>query len=187
MRIGYARVSSREQVLERQLKELRQAGCEQVFSETTSGKKDAARPEWERCLASLRRGDVLVVCELSRLGRHTGQLTELTDALDDRGVGLKIMNLDIDTTTPSGRLIFTIVAAVAQMERELLVERTHSGLAAARAAGRVGGKRRVITDRQIAKAQALYDEHRFTMAEIARVVESSPATLYRYIKINTTA
>ncbi|CCQ46018.1 resolvase, N terminal domain protein [Pseudarthrobacter siccitolerans] len=130
----------------------------------------------------LRARDRLVVTELSRLGRHTGELANLDEALQERGVGLRILNLDLDTTTPSGKLIFTVIA-VAQMERELLIERTRSGLAAARAEGRVGGRRRTFTDKQIAKAQALYDEHRFTMTEIARLCETSPATLYRYLNI----
>lgn len=183
MDIGYARVSTKEQILDRQLDELNAAGCDQIYSEKASGKKDAVRPEWERCVASLRKGDRLVVCELSRLGRHTGSLAELADDLKERGIGLKILNLGIDTTTPAGKLIFTIIAAVAEMERELLVERTQSGLAAARAQGRVGGRRRSISEQQIQRAQQLYDERRFTMAEISRLVGVSPATLYRYVQV----
>jgi DNA invertase Pin-like site-specific DNA recombinase len=187
MDIGYARVSTHEQILDRQLDELRAAGCERTFSEKASGKKDANRPDWDRCLGSLRAGDRLAVTELSRLGRHTGELAQLADQLKEREVGLRILNLGIDTTTPAGKLIFTIVAAVAEMERELLIERTISGLAAARAQGRVGGRRRSSTDKQLARAQALYDERRFTMAEIARMVGSSPATLYRHLQIGAAA
>jgi DNA invertase Pin-like site-specific DNA recombinase len=183
MDIGYARVSRSDQILDRQLNELQNAGCERIFTEKASGSKDSKRPEFDLCLRMLRSGDRLVVTELSRLGRHTGELANLDEALQERGVGLRILNLDLDTTTPSGKLIFTVIAAVAQMERELLIERTRSGLAAARAQGRVGGRRRTVTDKQIAKAQALYDEHRFTMAEIARLCETSPATLYRYLNI----
>lgn len=183
MNIGYARVSTKEQILDRQIMELKAAGCDKIFQEKASGKKDAVRPEWDRCISQLRTGDSLVVCELSRLGRHTGKLRELTDDLEERGVGLRILNLGIDTTTPAGKLIFTIIAGVAEMERELLIERTHSGLAVARANGKYGGRRRSITDAQINKAQALYDERRFTMTEIARVVETSPATLYRYLQV----
>lgn len=183
MDIGYARVSTKDQSLTRQRRELKAAGCKQIFAEQASGKKDAERPEWDRCLATLREGDRLVVTELSRLGRHTGELAKLAEEMEDRGIGLWMLNLGIDTTTPAGRLIFTIVGAVAAMERELLIERTHSGLAAARADGRVGGRRRTITDKQIKQAQELYDEHRFTMSQIARMVESTPSTLYRHLEI----
>lgn len=184
MKIGYARVSTPEQSLDRQIDELHSAGCEQIFREAASGKRGATRPEWDRCLDSLRGGDTLVVTELSRLGRHTGELTTLLDDLDERSVGLAIMNLGIDTRTPAGRLVFQIVGAVSEMERELLIERTQSGLAAARARGRVGGRRQQITRAQIAKAQALYDERRLTMSEIARVIGYSPATLYRYLQVD---
>ena len=183
MDIGYARVSTKDQILDRQLSALKAVGCDQIFAEKASGKKGAVRPEWERRLSTLRKGDRLVVCELSRLGRNTGSLSELADELKDREVGLWIRNLGIDTTTPAGKLIFTIVGAVAEMERELLIERTHSGLAVARAQGKVGGRRRGITDAQIERAQALYDEHRFTMTDIARLVESPPSTLYRYLTV----
>jgi DNA invertase Pin-like site-specific DNA recombinase len=183
MDIGYARVSRNDQILDRQLDELESAGCDRVFAEKASGSKESTRPEFDLCLRTLRPDDRLVVTELSRLGRHTGELAKLDEALQERGVGLRILNLDLDTTTPSGKLIFSVIAAVAQMERELLIERTRSALATARAQGRVGGRRRAVTDKQIAKAQALYDEHRFTMAEIARICETSPATLYRYLNI----
>lgn len=183
MDIGYARVSTKDQKLDRQLQELKAAGCQRIFSEKASGKKDAVRPQWDLCLASLRQGDRLVVVELSRLGRHTGKLSELCDELEARGVGLKILNLGVDTTTPAGKLIFTVVAAVATMERELMIERTMSGLAAARANNKVGGRRRSITDKQVKQAQELYDERRFTMVQIAAIVGVSPASLYRYLKI----
>ncbi|MEO5318906.1 recombinase family protein [Arthrobacter sp. CC3] len=182
MDIGYARVSRSDQILDGQLNELQDAGCQRIFTEKASGSKDSKRPEFDFCLRMLRPGDRLVVTELSRLGMHTGELANLEEALQERDSGLRI-SLDLDTTTPSGKLIFTVIAAVAQMEPELLIERTRSGLAAARAQGRVGGRRRTVTDKQIAKAQALYDEHRFTMAEIARLCETSPATLYRYLNI----
>jgi DNA invertase Pin-like site-specific DNA recombinase len=111
---------------------------ERVFAEAASGKRFAHRPEWQACLAHLCAGETLAVVEVSRLGRNTGDLGRLLDDLDERGIGLQILNLGIDTTNPAGRLIFTIVGAVAAMERDLLIERTQSGLAAARARGRVG-------------------------------------------------
>jgi DNA invertase Pin-like site-specific DNA recombinase len=138
--IGYARVSTPDQSLERQLDELRALGCSRVFAEAASGKRGAHRPEWDACLAHLRPGDTLVVVELSRLGRNTGDLGRLLDHLDEHNIALRILNLGIDTRTPAGRLIFTLIGAVAAMERDLLIERTQSGLAAARARGRVGGR-----------------------------------------------
>ena len=179
--IGYARVSTPDQSLQRQLDELRAHGCDRVFAETASGKRGAHRPEWDGCLAHLRAGDTLVVVELSRLGRNTGDLGRLLDHLDEHGIGLRILNLGIDTTTPAGRLIFAITGAVAAMERELLVERTRSGLAAARARGRVGGRRRSFTITQQREAQRLYDLKQMTVDQIAKAVGSSSSTIYRYL------
>jgi DNA invertase Pin-like site-specific DNA recombinase len=179
---GYARVSTTDQSLERQLDQLRDHGCERTFSEAASGKRGAHRPQWDDCLGHLRSGDTLTVCELSRLGRNTGDLGRLLDDLDARQIGLIILNLGIDTKTPSGRLIFSVVAAVAEMERELLVERTQSGLAAARVRGRVGGRRRSFTLAQQREAQRLYDLREMTVDQIAGAVGSSTSTVYRYIK-----
>lgn len=181
--IGYARVSTADQKLDRQIDELRDAGCERVFAEAASGRRDASRPQWDACLGHLRRGDVLVVTELSRLGRNTGDLDRLLDHLDALGVGLRILNLGIDTKTPAGRLVFTITGAVAAMERELLVERTQSGLAAARARGRVGGRRRTFTPAQEREAQRLYDLGQLTVEQIARAVGASTSTIYRYLQL----
>jgi len=122
--VGYARVSTLDQSLERQLDELRAHGCDRMFADTASGKRGAHRPQWDACLGHLRRGDALVVTELSRLGRNTGDLGRLLDRLDEHGIGLQILNLGINTTTAAGRLVFTIIGAVGAMERELLVERT---------------------------------------------------------------
>jgi DNA invertase Pin-like site-specific DNA recombinase len=181
--IGYARVSTLDQSLDRQLDQLKEHGCDQVFSESASGKRGAHRPQWDACLAHLRSGDTLVVSELSRLGRNTGDLGRLLDQLRDAGVALTILNLGIDTATASGRLIFSVIGSVAEMERELLVERTQSGLAAARARGRVGGRRRSFTTAQEIEAQRLYDSGQMTVDQIARAVKSSPATIYRYLRV----
>lgn len=181
--VGYARVSSSDQSLERQYDELRAHGCERVFGETASGKRGAQRPQWAACMEHLRAGDTLVVVELSRLGRNTGDLGRVLDGLDERGIGLTILNLGIDTKTPAGRLIFTIVGAVAAMERELLIERTQSGLAAARARGRIGGRRRSFSAQQQREAQRLYDLRQMTVEQIARAIGSSTSTVYRYLHV----
>jgi DNA invertase Pin-like site-specific DNA recombinase len=181
--IGYARISTPDQLLDRQLDQLRENGCERVFAEAASGKRGANRPQWSACLSHLRSGDTLVVVELSRLGRNTGDLGRLLDDLADRGIELKILNLGADTGTASGRLVFTIIGAVAEMERQLLVERTQSGLAAARARGRHGGRRRSYTQAQEREAKRLYDTRQLTADQIAGAVGSSRSTIYRYLRL----
>ena len=182
--LGYARVSTSEQSLDRQQDELRAAGAEMVYQEVGSGKKGAPRPQWDELLRSLRQGDTLMVTELSRLGRSTSQLSQLADDLSERGIALRILNLGIDTGTPSGRLVYQIIAAVAEMERELLIERTNSGLAASRARGRKGGRKREFSPRAVRKAQEQYDKGELSVTEIARIAGVSRQTLYRYLKID---
>lgn len=179
MIIGYARVSTSEQNVTGQTDALNAAGCERIVSEAASGKHGASRPVWDEALRHLRRGDTLVVTELSRLGRSSADLAVLADRLDTDGVGLRILNLGADTGTPAGRLIFTIIGAVAQMERELLIERTQRGLAAARRRGRVGGRPRKLTGKQITAARALRDAGTLSMGDIAAQVGVSRRTLYR--------
>jgi DNA invertase Pin-like site-specific DNA recombinase len=179
--LGYARVSTTDQSLDRQADELTKAGADEVRTEVGSGKKGADRPVWDECLRMLREGDTLMVTELSRLGRSTSQLAALADELKDRGVALRILNLGIDTGTMAGKLVYSIIAAVAEMERDLLVERTNSGLTAARARGRKGGRKQSITPAQIRRAQKLYDARDLTVSEIAKTMGCSRQTIYRYI------
>jgi DNA invertase Pin-like site-specific DNA recombinase len=141
----------------------------------------AKRPEWDEMIRSLRSGDTLVVTELSRLGRNTGELAALADDLSERNVALRILNLGIDTATVGGRLVYEIIAAVAASERALLVERTHSGLAAARARGRSGGRKREFSPAAVRRAQDQYDARELSIAEIARQAGVSRQTLYRYL------
>lgn len=182
---GYARVSTAEQSLDRQIDELKAAGAERIYSEIGSGKKGAARPQWEELLRSLRPGDILVVTELSRLGRSTSQLSSLADELAAGRVDLRILNLGIDTSTSHGRLIYTIISGVAAMERDLLIERTNSGLAAARARGRKGGRKREFSPAAVRRAQDRYDKGELSVTEIARLAGVSRQTLYRYLEIDS--
>jgi DNA invertase Pin-like site-specific DNA recombinase len=182
---GYARVSTTDQSLDRQMDELRAAGAERIYSDVGSGKKGAVRPRWDELLRSQRPGDTLMVTELSRLGRSTSQLSSLAEELADGGVDLKILNLGIDTSTSGGRLVYTIISGVAAMERDLLIERTNSGLAAARARGRKGGRKREFSPKAARRAQEQYDKGDLTVSEIARLAGVSRQTLYRYLEIDS--
>jgi DNA invertase Pin-like site-specific DNA recombinase len=181
--LAYARISTSDQSLDRQRDELTAAGAEMIYAEVGSGKKGASRPQWDELLRSLRKGDTLMVTELSRLGRSTSQLSALADELSERKVSLKILNLGIDTETPAGKLVYSIIAAVATMERDLLIERTNSGLAASRARGRKGGRKREFSPAAVRKAQEQYDKGDLSVTEIARLAGVSRQTLYRYLDI----
>jgi DNA invertase Pin-like site-specific DNA recombinase len=143
IRIGYARVSTGGQKLERQLDALTAAGCRRIFAEKQSG-RDTDRPELTACLAFLAPGDTLVVPSLDRLSRSLADLTTTVGELRHRDVGFTSLHENLDTTTPSGRLVFHVFAALAEFIRELIVSGTREGLAAARARGRVGGRPTVV-------------------------------------------
>jgi DNA invertase Pin-like site-specific DNA recombinase len=180
MKIGYARVSTLDQNLDMQMDALQSAGCEQIFQEKMSGKKDD-RPELQRCLDSLRKGDTLVVYKLDRLGRSTFKLLELTSELEKRGVEFVSIRDNIDTSTAVGKAMFRMMAVLAEMERDIIAERTQAGLQAARARGRVGGRPK--TDKtKVATALALYDAGQMTVPEITQATGVSKPTLYRAIK-----
>ncbi|VTN81730.1 DNA-invertase [Klebsiella pneumoniae] len=144
MLIGYARVSTGDQNLNLQKNALVRAECEQIFEDTASG-KNARRPGLRRAIRRLKPGDSLVVWKLDRLGRSVRDLITLVSELQDRGIHFRSLTDSIDTSTPAGRFFFHVMSALAEMERELIVERTRAGLAAAREQGRVGGRRRVMT------------------------------------------
>ena len=186
MRIGYARVSRHEQHPEAQQDALRTAGCERVFVDTASGKL-ARRPELDKALLVTRRGDQLVVTKLDRLGRSLEHLIELSNQLQAAGVNLVVLDQGIDTTTPVGRMFFSILGAIAEFEHALMSERTRDGLAAARARGRTGGQRPKLTSRQAKIAQQMYDEtgqdgkRRYTVAQIAAEFGVTRPTIYRHL------
>lgn len=176
--VGYARVSTATQTTAGQVDQLEAAGCERVFTDVASGTR-ASRPQWDECRRYLRGGDTLVVTKLDRAGRSVRHLVELSAELHERGVGLRVLDQGIDTTTPGGRLFFHMLSAMAEFEHDLIVERVNGGLAAARARGRVGGRRPVLTEAKRKRAQELYDARELTVAEIAKTVGVSETTLYR--------
>ena len=178
--VGYARVSTREQHPEGQTDALNAAGCEKVFTDHASGTL-AARPALTEMLGYLRSGDTVVVTKLDRLGRSVKNLKQVADDLHERGVGLRALSQGIDTTTPGGRLFFHMLAAIAEFEHDLIVERTHDGLAAARARGRSGGPKFKMTPNKIRQARAMYDAGGHTVQEIADTFGVSRPTIYRHL------
>jgi DNA invertase Pin-like site-specific DNA recombinase len=180
MQIGYARVSTQEQDLQLQLDALSVAGCERVFQEKASG-KNLRRPELHRALDMLRDGDVLVCYKPGRLARSLKDLLEIISRLEASGAGLRCTAAPVDTTTPAGRMMLSMLGAVAEFERETLIERTRDGLAAARAQGRVGGRPRALDEK---KRQALVDlrETGRSVAELMELFSVSRATVYRVLR-----
>lgn len=152
--VGYARVSTADQDPALQLDALRAAGCAKVFEDRASGAR-ADRPGLRAALEYAREGGVLVTWKLDRLGRSLPHLIETVAGLERRGVGFRSLTEAIDTTTPGGRLVFHLFAALGQFERDLIRERTRAGLAAAAARGRTGGRRPVVTDEKLRRARAL--------------------------------
>ncbi len=179
LKIGYARVSTRDQNLDLQTAALRAAGCARIYEDTMSGAK-RDRPELNRALEHLRAGDTLVVWKLDRLGRSVKDLVELVGELEKRGVHFQSVTDAIETATPAGRFFFHVMASLAQMERELLVERTRAGLDAARSQGRVGGRKRRMTDSKLEAAKKLLASGA-ALREVAANLGISIPTLYRWI------
>lgn len=178
MLIGYARVSTPDQNLDLQIDALGKAGCERIFSEAVSGVR-AERIGLRDALSHSRKGDVFVVWKLDRLGRTVGQLVEFVRNLREQGVEFRSLTDGIDTTTPAGRFFFHMMAALAEMERDLVRERTIAGLAAARARGKQGGRHRILSDRQVKQAKLLLGHPDQTMEGVASSLGVSRSTLYR--------
>src|SRR5436189_2916273 len=181
MLIGYARVSTQDQTLNLQKDALEKLGCNKIFTDTASGAK-AERIGLEEALAYVREGDTLVVWRLDRLGRSLKHLIETVTKLNNRKIGFKSMQENIDTTTSGGKLVFHIFGALAEFERDIIRERTNAGLQAARARGRLGGRpKRQPSSRKIAMAKALYADKTNSVADICKTLGISRATLYRYL------
>lgn len=180
MLIGYARVSTQDQSLDPQVLALKAAGCERIFTDTASGGR-MDRTGLKEAVSHLRADDVLVVWKLDRLGRTTRGMLEFAGDLEVRKVGLKSLTDHIDTTSAAGRMFFTLMSAFAEMERELIRERTRAGLEVARARGRKGGRPSVMTPEKVEAARIMLKDPSMTAISVARAFGVSKTTLYRNV------
>jgi DNA invertase Pin-like site-specific DNA recombinase len=178
--LGYARVSTPDQNPDLQLDALRASGCYRLFVDTASGALDE-RPQLAKMFDHLRTGDTLVVWKLDRLDRSLRHLIDTVAELERRDIGFRSLQESIDTTTPGGKLVSHIFGALAEFERDLIRQRTLAGLAAARARGRAGGRPRSMTPTKIALARQMYDARQHSLAEIAKTLGVSRASIYRHL------
>ena len=174
--IGYARVSTQDQKLDLQIDALKKAGCKKIFTDVASGSKDE-RVGLMQCMEYLRPGDCLVVWKIDRLGRSLAHLVSIVEDCGTQGISFKSLNdPGFDTQEPAGKLLFSIMAALAAFERDLISERTKAGLAAAKARGRVGGRPRAMTPKKIERANNLLNQG-LKVSEVAKVIGVGKSTL----------
>lgn len=184
MKIGYARVSTKDQNLSLQKDALQKEGCELFFEEKASGSK-TDRPELRRMIDQLRKGDIVIIWKLDRLGRSLRDLVNLVTEIQDKGAGLKSLNDSIDTTTPQGKLTFHLFAALAEFERDIISERTKAGLDSARARGRKGGRPKGLSQQAKDKAiisETLYREGNLSVSQICQHLGVARSTFYKLLK-----
>jgi DNA invertase Pin-like site-specific DNA recombinase len=181
MVIGYARVSTDDQTNAAQLAELKKAGCKRIFEEKISGRNED-RPELTRCLDRLDEGDTLVVWRLDRLGRSLADLSEIVNTLQQRKVTFVSLKEQFDTSHAAGRLIFHVFASLAEFERELIRERTMAGLSAAKARGRLGGRRPKLAKDQMNKIRSLWDSNQYSKHELGTMFSVSKPTIDRIVR-----
>ena len=176
-RIGYVRVSTDDQNLHLQRDALEKAGCQVIYEDKASG-KNTERPELEACLKALRSGDTLVVWRLDRLGRSLGDLVKLVTTLEEQKIGFESLQEKIETTSASGKLVFHVFAALAEFERNLISERTRAGLKAARARGRLGGRKPKLKQKDIREIKALLKDPNIPVSDIAKRFGVSRTAIY---------
>jgi DNA invertase Pin-like site-specific DNA recombinase len=181
MLIGYARISTHDQTLALQLDALEKEGCEKIFTDKVSGTK-AERKGLTEALSHLREGDTLVVWRLDRLGRSLRHLIDTVTELQDRGVGFKSLQENIDTTTSGGKLVFHIFGALAEFEREIIRERTQAGLQSARSRGKVGGRPKALSAKQVQMLRNMAADKSLTVSDICKALGIGRTTFYRYVK-----
>ena len=181
MKIGYARVSTEEQSLNRQIDMLNEVGCEKIFEEKISGIK-RERQELIKMLEQLRKGDLIIVADLTRLSRSVKELFQLVEQIETKGANIKSLKESwMDTSTPQGKLMFTIFAGISQFERDLISQRTIEGLVAARARGKKGG-RPPKDEKDIKLAKKMYEEKTYSISEITKATGIGKTALYKYFK-----
>ena len=184
MKIGYARVSTKDQSFDMQIDALKNAGAEKIYKEVITGVRTES-PVLNELLRNIRKDDILLIWKLDRLGRSLKQLVELVNEFINKGVDIKSINDPIDTTTPQGRLSFNIFASLAEFERDIIRERTQAGLSSARARGRKGGRPKGLPKKAeptACAAETLYREGKLPVQEIANKLNISKSTLYSYLR-----
>jgi len=180
LKIGYGRVSTSDQNMDAQKDALERAGAEMIFLESASGTK-RHRPQLDLALSHLRPGDQLLVTRLDRLARSAKDLFQISSMLDDGKIELCVLDQNIDTSSPEGRLFFTLVAGFAEFEHSMMAARTREGLASARARGRLGGRRQKLSSDQIVKMRRLVERGDMPISEIASLFGISRGTVYNYL------
>lgn len=180
LKIGYVRVSTEDQNMTMQLDALHAAGCERIFEDIASGAKES-RPGLNDALAFVRKGDELVVWKLDRIGQSLSHLVKLMAQFQDHGVGFRSITENIETETPGGRLVMHMFTVLAEFERDLIRERTGSGLETARARGRTGG-RKPLASTKLKALKAMWAEGTMTADEIATRLEIGRRTVFKYVK-----
>jgi len=180
MKLGYARTSTIEQIagFEAQIRELKAAGCEKVFQEQVSSIN--MREKLKQALEFAREGDIFVVTKLDRLARSTAHLLDIANQLEKKGVGLKILNLGIDTSTPTGKMLLTMLGAIAQFEREIMLERQKEGIAKAKAEGKFKGRKPIA--QEVIEEVLKFSETRMSRREVAQRLNIGEASVYRILK-----
>ena len=181
MKFGYARVSTPEQSLENQIANLENAGCEKIFSDVVTGSK-SSRPGFLHLQVHLRPGDIVTLTSLDRLGRTSSLLLRLLEEWEKENIHIHVLSLDMDTSTSAGKLMYSIMAAMAEAERNLIRERTLKGLEGARARGRKGGRPPKLTEKQVKRMIQIYNENRLSLMEIRLMYGIGKTTLFNYIK-----
>ena len=184
MKYGYARVSTKDQILDMQIDALKKAGCDKIFLEVAKGAK-ADRPEWTALLNEIQAGDTLVVWKLDRMGRSLPHLIKTVNELISNNIDIISLNDPINVITAQGRFMFNIFASLAEFEKDLIRERTIAGLKSARDRGRMGGRPKGLSEkakRSACSAEALYKQNELTSNEIAAQLGISKTTLYKYLR-----
>jgi DNA invertase Pin-like site-specific DNA recombinase len=180
--VGYARVSSTGQSLDVQLDKLTAYGCTKVFAEKRSGRQADSRPELQACLCFIREGDTLVITKLDRMARSVLDLAKIADQLKQKQVALRVLDQALDTGTPEGKLMFSLLGAFAEFENDIRSERQADGIAKAKQKGVAFGRKRALTAEQCQRIKTLREEENFSVPQLAERFNVGPATIYRALQ-----